>query len=103
MPTEVYQSIINCVDDSGPNDIITQNAVEHFAKVFPDGGWTADEEAKGLEYAWTGIIGMVCPHVATMNRTHFTQTPDALPFIGDIPEKKGQYVAAGYNGHGEFV
>lgn len=31
------------------------------------------------------------------------QTPDALPFVGDIPGKKGQYVAAGYNGHGEFV
>lgn len=31
------------------------------------------------------------------------QTPDALPFVGDIPGKKGQFVAAGYNGHGEFV
>ena len=31
------------------------------------------------------------------------QTPDALPFVGDIPGKKGQDVAAGYNGPGEFV
>lgn len=63
MPTEVYQSIVNCVDDSKPNDVITENAFESFVKIFPKGGWSADGiqdgNAKGLEYAWTGIIGMV--------------------------------------------
>jgi hypothetical protein len=63
MPTDVYQSIINCVDDSKANDVITQNALDHFVKLFPKGGWSAegiqDGAAKGYEYAWTGIIGMV--------------------------------------------
>lgn len=59
MPPEVYRSIVNCVDDSAPNDTITKNAFETFVKLFPQGGWSAGEETKGLEYAWTGIIGMV--------------------------------------------
>jgi hypothetical protein len=63
MPTEVYQSIVNCVDDSVPSDVITRNALESFVNIFPKGGWSAEGieggNAKGLEYAWTGIIGMV--------------------------------------------
>lgn len=43
------------------------------------------EGVKGLEYAWTGVIGF---------------TPDMVPLVGDIPGLKGQYVAAGYCGHG---
>jgi hypothetical protein len=58
MPSEVYQSIINCVDDSEASDTITTNAFESFVKLFPRGGWSKEE---GLEYAWTGIIGMVGP------------------------------------------
>jgi len=56
MPSEVYQSIINCVDDSKASDVITKNAYESFIKLFPRGGWS---ETDGMEYAWTGIIGMV--------------------------------------------
>jgi hypothetical protein len=26
-----------------------------------------------------------------------------VPFIGDVPGKDGQYVAAGYNGHGKYL
>jgi hypothetical protein len=63
MPPEVFQSIVNTVDDSGPHDAITQNALDSFVKIFPKGGWTSDrsgeEGAKGFEYSWTGIIGMV--------------------------------------------
>jgi hypothetical protein len=58
MPTEVYQSIVNCVDDSKASDVITKNAYDSFTKLFPKGGWS---ETEGMEYAWTGIIGMVCP------------------------------------------
>ena len=57
MPSEVYQSIINCVDDSKASDVITKNAYESFIKLFPKGEWS---ESNGMEYAWTGIIGMVC-------------------------------------------
>jgi hypothetical protein len=31
------------------------------------------------------------------------KTPDFVPFVGPIPGKKGQYVAAGYNGHGKSI
>jgi hypothetical protein len=58
MPSEVYQSIVNCVDDSKASDEITKNAYDSFTKLFPKGGWSEND---GMEYAWTGIIGMVCP------------------------------------------
>ena len=35
---------------------------------------------------WTGIMGV---------------TNDSLPFLGELPGKQGQYIAAGYNGHGK--
>jgi len=40
----------------------------------------------GFEYAWSGIIGC---------------TPDVVPLIGDRVGCEGQYLAVGYNGHGE--
>ncbi|WWC85870.1 uncharacterized protein L201_000737 [Kwoniella dendrophila CBS 6074] len=89
MSPETAAAIQNTVDDSSYSTEITDNAVEQFRKLFPEGGWTSQgiEEGKavGYEYSWTGIIGM---------------TPDSVPFIGSVPNKPGQYVAAGYNGHG---
>jgi glycine/D-amino acid oxidase-like deaminating enzyme len=29
-----------------------------------------------------------------------SQTPDSVPFIGPIPSSPGQFVIAGFNGHG---
>lgn len=106
MPPEVFQSIVNTVDDSGPHEAITQNALDSFVKIFPGGGWTSDQSApggaKGFEYSWTGIIGMVSFELGYQRGKRLTwQTPDAVPFIGDVPDKPGQYVAAGYNGHGQ--
>ncbi|KAI1337604.1 FAD dependent oxidoreductase [Xylariaceae sp. FL0016] len=40
---------------------------------------------EGLLHAWTGIIGM---------------TADSCPFIGQVPGAEGQWVCAGFNGHG---
>ena len=37
------------------------------------------------EFSWTGI---------------FASTPDGLPYIGELPGKKHQYVALGYGGNG---
>ncbi|KAK1599538.1 uncharacterized protein LY79DRAFT_665190 [Colletotrichum navitas] len=36
-------------------------------------------------YAWSGIMGL---------------TPDELPYVGAVPDCAGQWVAAGYSGHG---
>ncbi|WRT63779.1 uncharacterized protein IL334_000704 [Kwoniella shivajii] len=89
MSPETAKSIVNTVDDSSYSSEITRNAVEEFAKLFPEGGWSAEGlkegKAKGYEYSWTGIIAM---------------TPDSVPFIGSIPGKPGQFISAGFNGHG---
>jgi hypothetical protein len=62
------------VDDSCANPLVTQNGVETFAELYPKGGWSAegiDEgRAKGYEYAWTGIIGMV--RVETFSSARFS-------------------------------
>ncbi|KAK7756245.1 hypothetical protein SLS62_001839 [Diatrype stigma] len=54
-------------------------------------GW-AEETFRGWEDAgtkvdqiWTGIMG---------------DTPDELPHIGRVPSKSGQFICAGFNGHG---
>lgn len=46
-------------------------------------GW--EETDAKLDSIWTGIMGY---------------TADLLPHIGEVPSKKGQYVCAGFNGHG---
>ncbi|KAH8773563.1 FAD dependent oxidoreductase [Diaporthe sp. PMI_573] len=46
-------------------------------------GW--EESGAYTEMVWTGIMGW---------------TSDSMPYIGDVPGKKGQYIAAGFNGHG---
>ena len=63
MPAGLRESIVNTVDDSSPNKDITINAYKTYCNLLPEGGWDAkgveNGEAIGLEYAWTGIIGMV--------------------------------------------
>ncbi|WWC66135.1 uncharacterized protein I206_100035 [Kwoniella pini CBS 10737] len=52
-------------------------------------GFEWDEPKRGskvlYDYAWSGIIG---------------RSADQVPFIGEVPEKKGQWICAGHNGHG---
>lgn len=46
-------------------------------------GW--EESGAYTENVWTGVMGW---------------TSDSMPHIGEVPGKKGQYIAAGFNGHG---
>ncbi|POS75665.1 FAD dependent oxidoreductase [Diaporthe helianthi] len=46
-------------------------------------GW--EESGAFTDMVWTGIMGW---------------TSDSMPYIGHVPGKKGQYIAAGFNGHG---
>ncbi|KAJ7237520.1 DAO-domain-containing protein [Mycena haematopus] len=50
-------------------------------------GWNDDIPAAGVgpEYSWSGIIG---------------QSADSLPFIGKVPDLPGQWICAGFHGHG---
>ncbi|KAJ7454573.1 DAO-domain-containing protein [Mycena galericulata] len=50
-------------------------------------GWDDDAPAPGVgpQYAWSGIIGL---------------SADSLPFIGNVPDLPGQWICAGFHGHG---
>lgn len=91
---ELLKEITNTVDDSVHSHEITRDALGQFCKIFPEGGWSTEglgegiegeSKAKGYKYSWTGIIG---------------KTPDAVPLVGPVPGKDGQFCAGGYNGHG---
>ncbi|KAK0444954.1 FAD dependent oxidoreductase-domain-containing protein [Desarmillaria tabescens] len=81
--SEATRAELACKNDRVFNEEIQEDAVRSFKKIFPDFG----EEAlgEGLEYGWTGILGM---------------TKDSVPFVGAVPGCPGQYVLAGFNGHG---
>ncbi|KAJ7086208.1 FAD dependent oxidoreductase-domain-containing protein [Mycena epipterygia] len=55
------------------------------SSAFP--GWGDDAPAPGVgpEYSWSGIIGL---------------SADSLPFIGPLPDLPGQWICAGFHGHG---
>lgn len=78
------------MDDSTPNVLRAQEAMEAFASIIPGAGYKVGdfkEGEGGYDTTWTGIIGM---------------TPDSAPLVGPIPDKEGQYMVAGFNGHGEW-
>jgi len=70
-------------DDSTYNDAIVRALkgfpAEHFA------GWSAAGDKVQEAHCWTGVMGY---------------SKDMLPFVGELPGKKRQYIAAGYSGHG---
>ncbi|KFA45977.1 hypothetical protein S40293_09208 [Stachybotrys chartarum IBT 40293] len=73
--------VIGDADDS----VVTPEIVEALQQFPADhmSGW--DRHNAHLRYAWSGIMGF---------------TADELPFVGPVPGKPGQYMAAGYAGHG---
>jgi hypothetical protein len=122
MPKALQASLANNVDDSAPIDAVTVNAFSTISKLFPKAGYDASKlqkmakdseqsnsqaDSTGLEYAWSGIIGVV----SSLGRTGrdlcligaYQQTTDSVPFIGEIPGKSGQYIGAGFNGHGKSI
>lgn len=71
-------------DDSSVNPAVINNLLsmprEHFVSWVGDGNNQND-----VRYAWSGILGF---------------TPDGYPYVGEVPGKRGQFVLAGFNGHG---
>ncbi|WVR09612.1 hypothetical protein IAU60_006684 [Kwoniella sp. DSM 27419] len=85
-----FASLFNTYDDTVSMPERVHNAFEAFCDTLPGGGYTCGDGTSvegqgGLDYAWTGILGV---------------TPDNVPFVGAVPDKEGQYVIAGFNGHG---
>ncbi|KAJ5295764.1 hypothetical protein N7508_010585 [Penicillium antarcticum] len=72
-------------DDTRYNEEIVQDALRSFGEMFPDYLSETAMHGEGLDHAWTGIIAM---------------TTDSVPFIGAIESLPGQYICAGFNGHG---
>ncbi|KAJ7667035.1 DAO-domain-containing protein [Mycena rosella] len=73
-------------DDSLGNFQPVTDAVDELtASAFA--GWGDDAPAPGVgpEYSWSGIIGL---------------SADSLPFIGKVPDRPGQWISAGFHGHG---
>ncbi|KAJ7174991.1 DAO-domain-containing protein [Mycena crocata] len=73
-------------DDSLSNfQPVTDAVSELTASAFE--GWDEEGPAPGVgpEYSWSGIIGL---------------SGDSLPFIGKVPDMPGQWICAGFHGHG---
>ncbi|KAI0843393.1 FAD dependent oxidoreductase [Hypoxylon sp. FL0890] len=72
-------------DDSTFNGEVRDDAVKNFETCFPECDKGKLRHGEGLLHTWTGIVGM---------------TPDSVPFVGKIESLPGQWICAGFNGHG---
>lgn len=73
-------------DDRHYNQEIADDALNSFKKIFPNYASQDTVHGEGLDHSWTGVISM---------------TPDSVPFVGAIESLPGQYICAGFNGHGK--
>ncbi|KAK8917711.1 putative oxidoreductase OrdL [Metarhizium anisopliae] len=63
---------------------VAEEIVQRISKLIgPDD--EPQRSGEGLDTTWTGLIAF---------------TPDKVPYIGEIDELPGQYICAGFNGHG---
>lgn len=81
--TETQQSIVT-FDDSSYNEEVAATAEKTFLELF-DGHSKTKRHGEGADHYWSGIIAM---------------TPDSVPMVGAIDGKEGQFICAGFNGHG---
>jgi hypothetical protein len=92
-------------DDSLANFAPVTEAVEALTSTAFE-GWSEGLPAAGVgpEYSWSGIIGLVriyCLNSRQCRPTqHGQQSADSLPFIGKVPDSSGQWICAGFHGHG---
>ncbi|TVY56612.1 putative oxidoreductase OrdL [Lachnellula cervina] len=84
------ETLRGCVtfEDRDYNEEILNEALRQWQILFP--GKDQDiagrnVHGEGLDHAWTGIIGM---------------TADSVPFVGPVEGMDGQWVCAGFGGHG---
>lgn len=74
-------------DDTSFNEQIKQDIVKNFANCFPACENGKLNHGEGAQHSWSGILGM---------------TTDSVPFVGSLSGLPGQYVCAGFNGHGKI-
>jgi glycine/D-amino acid oxidase-like deaminating enzyme len=73
-------------DDSAFSEEIRDDAMKNFEACFPDCATEKLRHGEGLWHTWSGIIGL---------------TTDSVPFVGRVDGAPGQWVCAGFNGHGK--
>lgn len=79
---------VQSTDDSSFNDEIADIAFEAFKELFPSyEGPDGLVHGEGMQHVWSGIIAM---------------TTDSVPFVGQIESLPGQYICAGFGGHGKL-
>ncbi|KAJ5301886.1 hypothetical protein N7508_006749, partial [Penicillium antarcticum] len=82
--TEKWKALVT-FDDRCFNSALVKNSQWEFENLASD---SVDEPLRlgeGFDYAWTGIQGT---------------TPDNAPLIGPVAGLEGQWICAGFNGHG---
>lgn len=72
-------------DETSYTNELVEEAVEKYAELFLGPQAQENRHGEGLDHAWSGLIAM---------------TPDKVPYVGAIEELSGQYICAGFNGHG---
>ncbi|KAJ5963434.1 uncharacterized protein N7479_003310 [Penicillium vulpinum] len=77
----VLSSWYDSVDDSSLIEEVKDHYNGYMQKFFH--GW--EDSAAQVDKVWTGIMGY---------------SWDSQPHVGDVPGEEGQYVLAGFNGHG---
>jgi len=87
LSTETLRGTVT-FDDGRYNEEVLEDALKQWKVLFPgeepDAGDTGIH-GEGLDHAWTGIIGM---------------TDDFVPFVGPLEGLDGQWICAGFGGHG---
>ena len=73
-------------DDTTFNEEIKQDIIANFEKYLPVCENGRLNHGEGAQHSWSGILGM---------------TTDSVPFVGKLDHLPGQYVCAGFNGHGK--
>jgi glycine/D-amino acid oxidase-like deaminating enzyme len=78
------QSSERCVDDSLANlELVTREVRSLVESEFLGGEKVEYGPGEGFQYSWSGIIGL---------------SSDGVPFVGELPNKPGQWICAGHHG-----
>jgi glycine/D-amino acid oxidase-like deaminating enzyme len=85
--TEKWKALVT-FDDTGYNDSLARNSQRELANIASESVAEPLRHGEGFDYAWTGIQGI---------------TSDNAPVVGAVHGLEGQWVCAGFNGHGMAI
>jgi len=88
-------------DDSALNTIIHDYLMQTTPRYFGD-NWGDDDPDGRIRKAWTGIMGKLfqIEHHSLALTNVKGYSPDGFPFVGEIPNEKGLFISASFQGHG---